>query len=37
MKIVYCPAGRDLVAIDPQNRVYGCPFSMHPNSVIGRL
>jgi MoaA/NifB/PqqE/SkfB family radical SAM enzyme len=32
----YCPAGRDLVAIDPQNRVYGCPFSMHPNSVIGR-
>lgn len=32
----YCPAGRELVAIDPQNRVYGCPFSMHPNNIIGK-
>ena len=32
----YCPAGRKLTAIDPQNKVYGCPFSMHPECVIGK-
>jgi len=30
----YCPAGRDLIAIDPHNYVYGCPLTM--NSCIGR-
>lgn len=32
----YCPAGHGLAAIDPQNNVYGCPFSMSPESVIGK-
>ncbi|MEA3272588.1 MAG: radical SAM protein [Patescibacteria group bacterium] len=32
----YCPAGKDLVVIDSQNRVYGCPFCMSPENVIGR-
>lgn len=32
----YCLAGRNIVAIDPQNKVYGCPFSMHPKNIIGR-
>jgi MoaA/NifB/PqqE/SkfB family radical SAM enzyme len=31
----YCSAGKDLAAIDPENRVYGCPYSM--GSVIGRF
>lgn len=32
----YCPAGILMVAIDPQNRIYGCPFSMRPGCNIGR-
>ena len=32
----YCPAGKDIVAIDPQNNVYGCPFTMGPENAIGK-
>ena len=32
----YCPAGRDLVAVDPDNNVYGCPFLMHTEGLIGK-
>ena len=31
----YCPAGIDLAAVDPDNKVYGCPFSMKEGAVIG--
>jgi MoaA/NifB/PqqE/SkfB family radical SAM enzyme len=36
IKNEYCPAGKNLVAIDPQNRVYSCPFLMTPNNIIGK-
>lgn len=31
----YCPAGIGLLAIDPYDRVYGCPFAMHKNAIVG--
>lgn len=33
----YCPAGIDLVGIDPDGKVYGCPFTMNDDAVIGRF
>jgi len=32
----YCPAGTGLMAIDSNNLVYGCPFTMRQDAVIGR-
>lgn len=32
----FCPAGKDLVVIDPQNNVYGCPFLMQEKNIIGK-
>ena len=32
----FCPAGRDSVAVDPQNIVYACPFLMQPENAIGK-
>lgn len=32
----YCPAGKEIVVIDPQNNVYGCPFLMQTKNIIGR-
>lgn len=32
----YCPIGRELVTIDPNNNVYGCPLCIRPEGVIGR-
>lgn len=31
----YCPAGKEAVAVDPQNNVYACPFLMQPENRIG--
>lgn len=31
----YCPAGKSLIAIDPQDNIYACPFLMQPENVIG--
>jgi MoaA/NifB/PqqE/SkfB family radical SAM enzyme len=31
----YCPAGIDLIAITPDNKVYGCPFTMGAGKEIG--
>jgi len=31
----YCPAGKDLVVIDPNDNVYGCPYTM--STVIGKF
>ena len=33
----YCPASVDLVAIDPSNQIYGCPFLMDQQKIIGSL
>lgn len=33
----YCPAGMTVIAIDPQNNVYSCPFLMQPKNRIGVL
>lgn len=33
----YCPAGSRVVAIDPDNNVYGCPLSMGKEHIIGRF
>ena len=31
----YCPAGKILVVVDPQDNVYGCPYLMQPKNKIG--
>ncbi len=33
----YCPAGIFTVTIDPDNNVYGCPFTMGKENIIGRF
>lgn len=33
----YCPAGIWIAAIDPNNNVYGCPFTMGSEHIIGRF
>lgn len=32
---VYCPAGKDLITIDTDNKVYPCPFLAQPQFQIG--
>jgi MoaA/NifB/PqqE/SkfB family radical SAM enzyme len=33
----YCNGGKSIVAIDPDDKVYSCPFTMGPDAVIGHL